>query len=268
MEPNQSTGSPAVPIAIIVGFAMIALAIFVTNRGSEPAPAAVTQVDESEASEEATGVPRPVTEDDYILGNPNAPIVMIEYSDYDCPFCKQFHNTMHQIMDEYGVTGRVAWVYRQFPLAQLHPNSPRVSEAALCVGDIGGNSAFWNFSDQVFEEREIDEATNVTKLLEYAEDAGVSADDYLACMEEGRMADAVEASIRDGFNAGARGTPYTVLLVGNQQAVINGAQPYESVKAIVSNLIEQLDGEVDVDSSNASTSTPVPTNENGAPILN
>jgi protein-disulfide isomerase len=263
MEPSQQNSSPIIPIAIICGFAMIANAIFFTNQGSGTNPEP-SQAEGETADEFTDGVARSVDESDYILGNPNAPIVMIEYSDYDCPFCKQYHQTMHQIMDEYGVTGRIAWVYRQFPLAELHPNSPRISEAALCVGDIAGNDAFWTFTDLVFEERDLNEPTNVTKLTDYADQSGVDTALYAACMNEGRMEQAVEYSIRDGYDAGARGTPYTILLVGNQQAVINGAQPYTVVKGIVENLIDQLDG--NFDATTAETGE-IPTNQQGLPVL-
>jgi len=231
----------AVPIAIIAGFAMIAIAILFTgDSDSSPTTQTATTTDDTAAV--VAGSPRPVDDTDYIRGNPNAPIMMIEYSDYDCPFCKQYHETMKQIMFDYGVSGRVAWVYRQFPLSQLHPNAPLISEAALCVGDIGGTEAFWNFTDLVFEERGVDEFTNITLLPEYAERAGVSRSDYQSCLDSNRMEAAVTASLEDGFNAGARGTPYTVLVVGNQQAVINGAQPYDVIKGIIDNLIDQLDG--------------------------
>jgi protein-disulfide isomerase len=245
MEPSTQTNSPAIPIAIVAGFAMIAIAIFFTSRNqTEPAPIAVTQ----EASLEervATDIPRPVDDTDYILGNPNAPIVIIEYSDYDCPFCKKFHVSLHQVMDDFGVGGQVAWVYRQFPLAQIHPNAPKISEAALCVGSIGGNSAFWKFSDRVFEERELTAPTNMTRLIKYAADAGVSQADYTSCVNSGEMRDAVLASAEEAFNLGARGTPYTVIMVGDQKAVIDGAQPYTVIRGIVESLIDQLEG-VDV----------------------
>ncbi len=251
MEPSTPKTSPVIPIAIVCGFALIALAIYFTAGKNAPTPVTGTEDAASAVATTPTGVPKAVTEADYIRGNPNAPIIMIEYSDYDCPFCKQFHNTMGQIMDEYGITGRIAWVYRQFPLIQLHPNSPKVSEAALCVGDIGGQDAFWTFSDLIFEARDVTEQTNVTKLADYAVTAGVTQADYIACMDSGRMEAAVKASIEDGFNAGVRGTPHTFLIVGNQQAVIDGAQPYDVVKGIVENLIGQLDGNVDP------TATPV-----------
>lgn len=241
---------------------MIALAIFISNK-NDPVPTAVTNQQNSTGEAVATG-PKAVDETDYIRGNPNAPILMIEYSDYDCPFCKRYHSTMNQIMDEYGVTGQLAWVYRQLPLVQLHPNSPKISEAALCVGEVGGNDAFWKFSNLIFEQREIDEQTNVTKLPNYVEAAGVSKADYDECMRDGRMQAAVMASTEDGFNSGARGTPYTILVVGDQQAVISGAQPYSTVKGIVENLINQLDGSFDATSVKTSE---IPKNDQGVPIL-
>lgn len=239
MDPQtpQQT-SMALPLAIVVGFAMIAIAIFFTSGKEAPMAPTITNTT-------ATGVARPVSQTDYVLGNPNAPIVMIEYSDYDCPFCKQFHATMNQILDEYGIGGRLAWVYRQFPLVDLHPNSPQLSEAALCVGDIGGNTAFWTFSDAVFESRESTEFTNITKLPAFAEAAGVDREAFTECMNSDRMIDALKADMADGLAAGAQGTPYTVIKVGNQEAVINGAQPYDVVKGIVENLISQLDGNFD-----------------------
>ena len=251
MEPVTPNSSPAIPIAIVVGFGMIALAIFFTNQSDTTAR---TAAPESPSPEATSAEPRPVTENDYIRGNPNAPILLVEYSDYECPFCKQFHTTMQRVMEEYGVGGRVAWVYRQFPLAQLHPNAPKISEAALCVGDLGGSDAFWSFTDRIFNERDIDSPTNVTRLPQYAEEAGVSVTDYASCVNSQRMESEVLASVEDGFNAGAQGTPYTVVMIGDQEAVINGAQPYNVVKGIIDNLLTQLDGSTlpDVPNANAS----------------
>jgi len=242
MEPTSQTNNLAVPIAIVAGFAMIAVAVFFNSRnGSESSTMQIVQEDTA-AERVFTDVPRPIDGTDYVLGNPNAPIVIIEYSDYDCPFCKRFHSTLHRVMDDVGVNGQVAWVYRQFPLAQLHPNAPKISEAALCVGSIGGNSAFWKFSDRIFEEREMTAPTNMTKLLQFAVDAGVPGNEYTSCVNSGKMQDDVLASAEEAFNLGARGTPYTVIMVGDQTAVIDGAQPYEVVRGIIQSLIDQLEG--------------------------
>lgn len=90
----------------------------------------------------------PVDENDHIRGDENAQVTIIEYSDYDCPFCSRFHETMKQVVDEYD--GQVRWVYRHFPLPQLHPNATAVAEASECVAAQEGEDAYWAFSDKYF----------------------------------------------------------------------------------------------------------------------
>jgi len=239
MEPSTSSPSPAIPVAIVLGFALIAAAIYFSGMGKNAPSAPI--VGNQPPVTAATTIP-PVSDKDYIRGNPNAAIMIVEYSDYDCPFCQVFHETMKQLMDEYGLTGRVAWVYRQMPIASLHPNAPKLSEAALCVGEQAGDEAFWKFSDLVFGEREMNTQTNMTRLAEFAGKAGADVTAFNSCLSTGKMADAVQASIDEGFAAGVSGTPHSVILVGNQQAVIEGAQPYAAVRQIVDNLISQLEG--------------------------
>jgi protein-disulfide isomerase len=248
MDPDYSStpkSHPAVPIAIVVGFAMIALAIFFTADKA----AAPEQVTESEGTEVANGTVRAVDDTDYVRGNPNAPILMIEYSDYDCPFCKQYHATLNKIMNEYGVSGKVAWVYRQFPLPQLHPNAPEISEAALCVGSLGGSTAFWKFTDMIFEERTLEEQTNMVKLPDYAVEAGVEKGAYMNCLSSNQMEEKVKSQTDEALELGAIGTPYTVLIVGNEQAIVSGAQSYEVVKSIIDNLLGQLTGTVSTETT-------------------
>jgi protein-disulfide isomerase len=91
----------------------------------------------------------PVTDKDHIKGDINAPVKIVEYSDLECPFCKRFHSTLQEVVDSYD--GQVAWVFRQFPLAQLHPKAVREAEAAECVASLGGNTAFWKFIDKINE---------------------------------------------------------------------------------------------------------------------
>lgn len=240
MEPKTSNSSLAIPISIVLGFGMIAIAIYfsvgakqvVTNNqpttATAPAPAP-TKI-------------RTVDSTDNIRGNPNAPIVIIEYSDYDCPFCKRFHETMNQIMNEYGVGGKVAWVYRQLPIAGLHPNAPKISEAALCVSDLAGNDAFWTFSDLVFGQRGINDPTNMTKLPEFAKTAGADVNEFNSCLSSGRMASKVSASQSEATAAGINGTPQSYIIVGNNQLPIEGAQSFAVVKQAIDNILNQLDG--------------------------
>lgn len=245
--PRTTGGANAIliPVAILVGFGMIAAAIFFSNSGGSAQLAANPDDTNNRVQETDSGSPdavNPVTEDDWIRGNPNAPIQIVEYSDFDCPFCKNFHETMNQIMAEYGSTGEVAWVYRHFPLAQLHPNAPQIALASECVGNIGGTEAFWEFSDLVFGERETNAQTNITRLEEFAESSGVSAEAFNTCVENQEYTANVEEDYNNAVAVGGRGTPHSVIIIGDQTGVINGAQPYGSVKQIVDNLLSQLEG--------------------------
>jgi protein-disulfide isomerase len=235
---DQPRPSAALPFAIIVGFGFIALAIYFSGIGTKPSAG----LPQEQPIPTITTAVRPLDDTDFVRGNPNAPIIIIEYSDYDCPFCKVFHETMNRIMAEFGASGRVAWVYRQWPAAELHPNAPKLSEAAYCVGELGGTNAFWTFSDLIFSERELNETTNMTRLGDFATRAGVDVDEFDRCLRSGRMAERVARSVEEGIAAGVPGTPHSFLLVGTQQATIEGAQDYETVRDIILNLLAQLEG--------------------------
>lgn len=231
--------SLAIPAAIVIAAALIAGAIYL-NGTKAPAPAAGTNSGDAETAETPPAAEvAPVTEDDHIRGNPNAPIMIVEYSDYDCPFCKNFHETMQRVMEEYGVDGDVAWVYRHFPLEQLHPNAPRIAEASECVAELAGNDAFWTFSDLIFSEREINSQTDITRLPEFAETAGADRGEFELCYNNRKYQETIAEDVRAAVAAGGRGTPHSIVIVGDQQGVINGAQPYGTVKQIIDNLLSQ-----------------------------
>lgn len=241
MEPNTSNSSLAIPISIVLGFGLIAIAIYF-SAGTKPTPtnnpvAAATAPAPTKANIKT------VDSSDNIRGNPNAPILIVEYSDYDCPFCKRFHETMNQVMNEYGVGGKVAWVYRQYPISQLHPNAPKISEAALCVSELAGNDAFWTFSDLVFGERGINDPTNMTKLADFAKTAGADTNAFNDCLSSGKMTAKVTESYNEAAAAGINGTPHSYIIVGNTQLPIEGAQPYTTIKQAIDNILGQLDGE-------------------------
>ena len=244
--------SLGIPIAIVIAGAMIAGAVFYTNSntGTGGGNLAIDTSSDNAPAEQPAGELPPVNADDHIRGNPNAPIVIVEYSDYDCPFCKNFHNTMNRVMDTYGVNGDVAWVYRHFPLQQLHPNAPRIAAASECVAELGGNDAFWTFSDLVFDERGTNEPTDLTRLEEFATRSGVNATDYNECVSSGRYNEKVAQSVQEAIAAGGRGTPHSFVIVGDQQGVINGAQPYEVVSQVIEGLLSQIQGNtVELDAS-------------------
>lgn len=234
--------SLAIPAAILIGFGFIALAIYFSGRPTLPGEQNALGTDGGEVvAGDPTNI-TPVTDEDHIRGNPNAPIVLVEYSDYDCPFCKNFHETMKQIMAEYGSTGEVAWVYRHFPLEQLHPSAPKLAEAAECVADLGGNDAFWTFSDMIFEGRDTNAQTDMARLPEFAESAGVDRAAFNECLASGEMAGAVSEDHANAVAIGGRGTPHTIVMIGDQQGVINGAQSITTVRQIIESLLAQMEG--------------------------
>lgn len=227
--------SLAIPLAIVVGFGMIALSIYFggdrsTNIESNTNNTGNHSIDVSNIN--------PVTEDDHIRGNPNARVMVVEYSDFDCPFCKSFHTTMQKIMDEYGPTGDVAWVYRHMPLTSLHPSAAYLAQASECVAEFGGDEAFWDFADMIFGERGANEPTNIARLPEFAEAAGVSKSDYEACIDSEKHREKIEADLANAIAVGAEGTPYSVIIVGDQLMTINGAQPYDQVKLLIDGLTQ------------------------------
>lgn len=119
--------------------------------GAQPFEKVMEQVTAASAdSKELPDVQiRPVSTDDHILGDINARIIIVEYSDLDCPFCKVFHATMHRVVKESG--GDLAWVYRHYPIPQLHPNAFAKAEETECAWELGGNEAFWKYTNRVFE---------------------------------------------------------------------------------------------------------------------
>jgi protein-disulfide isomerase len=172
-----------------------------------------------------------VTDSDYVRGDKNAKITLIEYSDYECPYCKTFHPTIRdQVMKDY--EGQIRWVYRHFPLS-FHQNAPKQSEAALCVGKLVGNDAFWEFSDKLFE-RTASNGTGfaLTDLPALAKEVGANEAQFTTCLDSGEMAARVAAEMADGQGGGATGTPTTFIVGPDGKTIdaIPGAESYATIK--------------------------------------
>ena len=135
----------AIPIAIVIAGALIAGGLFfATSRPSSGTNAAAGQQPAPEATGDLEAMAE-ITSNDHIRGNPDAAVTIVEYADFECPFCKRFHFTMQQVVRDYD--GKVAWVYRQFPLDQLHTKARKEAVASECAAEIGGNDAFWKYTE-------------------------------------------------------------------------------------------------------------------------
>jgi len=229
---TPTTQNLSVPIAIVIAGAMIALALYLVGGGTTPS----TNTNGAGTTEVKIV---PVASTDHILGNPNAPIKIVEYTDLECPFCKQFHATMKQIMAEYGESGKVAWVIRNFPLEQLHPNAPKLAEAAECIAELGGNDAYWKFLDTLFAAAPGNQMTDMTRLGEFATKVGVSATAFNQCYTSGSMKAKVEKEFNDAIASGGQGTPHNIVVDAKGKTVpIPGSQPYATVKSIIDTVLQ------------------------------
>jgi len=174
----------------------------------------------------------PVTEEDHLFGNPEAEIILVEYSDFECPFCKGFHLTMKQVLAEYG--DKVAWVYRHFPL-DFHANAQKEAEASECAAELGGNQVFWDYADALYERTEGDgTGFALDQLTPLAVELGLNGNSFKECLDSGRYSQKVSDHMAGGQAAGIGGTPGTIVLAKDGTTdIIPGALPFESVKEIV-----------------------------------
>jgi protein-disulfide isomerase len=223
----------AIPLAIIVAGGLVAGAIFMVKGNNVPVN---TNVDSKIKEVKA------VTSDDHIMGNPNAKVLVVEYSDTECPFCKNFHNTMKQVMQEHGSNGDVAWVYRHFPLDSLHKKARNEALATECAASIGGgDEAFWKYIGRVFEITGSNDKLDQKELYNIAAEQGLNKEKFAACMTEAKLAENVQSDYQSGLDAGVQGTPYSIILVKGSQTVIpvDGAQPYSVVSNVINTLLQK-----------------------------
>ncbi|OGK16963.1 hypothetical protein A2690_01485 [Candidatus Roizmanbacteria bacterium RIFCSPHIGHO2_01_FULL_39_12b] len=178
-----------------------------------------------------------ITDKDHIRGNKDADVVLVNYSDFECPFCKRFHPTMLQIMKEYG--NKVAWVYRHFPLS-FHANAQKEAEASECAAELGGNDVFWKYTDAIYEKT----TSNGTgfaldALVPLAKELGLNESKFKQCLDSGKYAKHIQEDMAGGSAAGVSGTPGTIIVAKNgKRDLINGALPFEQAKEQIDVLLK------------------------------
>ncbi|MDP2651454.1 MAG: thioredoxin domain-containing protein, partial [bacterium] len=188
-----------VPLAIVVAGTLVAGAIYFGTGTSR-----VSSGNNNPGTDTKVEVAK-VTDQDHILGERGAPVVIIEYSDLECPFCKVFHNTMKEVVRAYD--GKVAWVYRHFPIAQLHSKAGKESEATECAAEQGGNTAFWSYTDEVYKRTNSNDSLDLAELPKIAADIGLDVNSFNTCLSSNKYAEQIERSVEEAIKAGARGTP-------------------------------------------------------------
>ncbi len=178
-------------------------------------------------------------DDDPMKGNPDAPITIIEFSDFQCPFCAKFHETTLPLLEQnYISTGKVNFVYRDFPIQSIHPNAIPAALASECADDQG---KFWEMHDRIFESQgdwqSLEVLQSVILFKQYAIDLGLDADEFDLCIDSGKYLDEIRKDLDDGRNYGVTGTPG--FFVGNKEigfTKLIGAQPFSSFQIVIDGL--------------------------------
>jgi protein-disulfide isomerase len=226
METTEQSNKFLVPLAIVVAGAMVAAAVYFGD-GNQP---------KANNGQPATIEVREVSDEDHYLGSRDAKLVIVEYSDTECPFCKVFHNTMKEVVNTY--RDDVAWVYRHFPIPQLHALAMKEAEATECAAELGGNQAFWNYLDAVFETTNSNDTLNPAELPKIAASVGLDVVAFNNCLESGRHEAKVAKQMEEAVKAGARGTPYSIIISQDgTKTVVNGAEPLANVKQKIDALL-------------------------------
>jgi protein-disulfide isomerase len=175
-----------------------------------------------------------------VMGNADAPVTMIEFTDFQCPFCRRYSNgTFPQIIKDYVETGKVRYVVRQFPLKAIHPKAVKASEASLCAGDQG---KYWEMHDRIFKKTKSFEMEEWVRL---AEGLDLEMSSFKDCLVNGKKASNVERDLNEGVDMGMSGTP--AFFIGRTDPknpnkikaveMIRGAHPYSQFKKTIDKLL-------------------------------
>ncbi len=180
-------------------------------------------------------------DDDPVKGNPDATVTIVEFSDFQCPFCKRFHETtLPLILENYVDTGKVKFVYRDFPIQSLHPNGAfPTALAAECADEQG---MFWQYHDKLFQTQKNWErlaAKDVANELKtFAVELGLDTNQFNDCFDSGKYMEEVKNDLEDGSSYGITGTPG--FFIGNEERgyiKVTGAQPYSVFQRVLDQML-------------------------------
>src|SRR3989338_10355646 len=160
----------------------------------------------------------------YFKGDEDAKIVIVEFSDFQCPYCGRFYEqTLSQIDDNYVKTGKVKFYYADFPLDSIHPNARPAANAARCAGE---QDKFWEYHDKVFENQETLSNDNYKK---WAQELGLDEDKFNDCFDSKKYDGEVNKDLQEGSSNGIQGTPGFII----NDKILSGAQPFSAFQQVI-----------------------------------
>ena len=234
-QPPAQTTTLTIPIAIIIAGVLIAVAVYLgTSKGTSTTTGNNQQPQQVAQQTGDLEAMKAITSGDHIRGNLDAPVKIVEYSDTECPFCKRFHSTMKEVMDTYGKDGKVAWVYRHFPLDQLHSKARKEAVALECANEQGGNDKFWSYADRLYEITPANNGLDPAELPKIAEFVGLDTAKFNTCLASTKYDAHIEEEVQNATATGGNGTPWSIVVgKDGKKYPLSGAQPYASVKQLI-----------------------------------
>ena len=177
------------------------------------------------------------TDDDPVMGDPNAPVTIVEWSDYECPFCQRFFKTtLAELKEKYIDTGKVKLVYRDFPLGFHDPLATTEANAANCAREQGNDETYFAYHDKIFETTTGNgRGLEVEQLYDMAKEMGLNRSEFVECVESGKYDDEIAKDMADGQRAGVQGTP--AFLINGLS--VSGAQPFANFERIIEEALKQ-----------------------------
>ena len=233
---NYKKGTTYIAISIVVAGAIVAGSIFLTssnnNSGGTVSNNQAGSNNNNAASHNLDNFRLP-DKNSHLKGNPDAKITIVEFSDFECPFCARLHPILTRLIDE---RNDVNWVYRHFPLSQIHSRALSASIASECVAKLGDNEAFWDFTDSLFlNQKSLGQALYEGE----AQKLGINLNDFRVCIKDDNIAKVVRDDLNEATRSGGRGTPFSVLITPSGEFIpFSGAIPYESILALVEQALE------------------------------
>ena len=227
----KSTNKILVVALIIAAFFLGTLTnkVATSEKNVLPATAPSPQAQQPSAPAPATEI-APVTDKDHIRGNKNAKLTLVEYSDFECPYCKSFHPTMQEALGTYG--DDVRWVYRHYPITSIHSSAQKAAEASECVTELGGEDKFWEYVDKIFASPD---AVTIPSLSPFAVEVGINQAQFQSCLDSGKYAE----KVTENLSKHQFGTPATFIIdsKGNTSDNLGGAIPFAQLKQAIDKVL-------------------------------
>lgn len=235
---NTETGKPvylqfALPVSILLAALIVSGTLFYTRGGGKGIPELAGANIGSQPNQPSQPDLK-LNAGDHVLGSKNAKVTVIEYSDFQCPFCRRYwKDSLSQIKKEYIDTGKVRFVYRHYPL-EFHPAAMISAKASECADESG---KFWEMHDKIFQEQAKSGDGTITytedDIKKWAGEIGLNAVSFSACLDSDKYTKRINDDLASGTQAGVSGTP--TVFINNQRIV--GAQPYSIFKSAIDTLL-------------------------------